>query len=111
MSGLAFCTTREQMADGAFSALLLRQMVSRRMKNLTDSEYTAAIEYTARKYHLPQRAGHLDLDHISIGRMDYIAEIVAEAVGQDRLSRSTLEIARNDREIETSGKQERNETA
>jgi hypothetical protein len=43
--------------------------------------------------------------------MDYIAEIVAEAVGQDRLSRSTLEIARNDREIETSGKQERNETA
>ena len=86
-------------------------MVSRRVKNLTDSEYTAAIEYTARKYHLPQRAGHLDLDHISIGRMDYIAEIVAEAVGQDRLSRSTLEIARNDREIETSGKQERNETA
>jgi len=66
---------------------------------------------TARKHHLPQRAGHLDLDHISIGRMDYIAEIVAEAVGQDRLSRSTLEIARNDREIETSGKQERNETA
>ncbi len=111
MDRLAFRATRDQITGDTFSALLFRQMVGRRVKDLTDSEYTVGLEYAIRKHHLPQHAGLLDLDHISIGRMDYIAELVAEAVGQDRLSRGTMEIARNERELEQSEKQERNETA
>lgn len=111
MTALAFRTMRDQITGDTFSAMLLHAMVNRRVKNLTDREYAAAMEYTARKHHLPQHAGLLNLEHISIGRMDYIAELVAEAVGQDRLSRGTMEIARNGRELGQTEKKERNETA
>ena len=111
MDRLAFRVTRNQITSDTFSVLLFHEMVRRRVKDLTDSEYAAGLEYAIRKYHLPQHSGLPDLDHISIGRMDYIAELVAEAVGQDRLSRGTMEIAQNERELEQSENQERNETA
>lgn len=111
MERLAFCATRDQITNDTFPPMLLHEMVRRRVKDLNDSEFTAGLEYTIRKYHLPQRAGRLDLDRISLGRMDYIAELVAETVGQDRLSNGTMEIARNDLELEEFEKQERNETA
>lgn len=108
MNRLAFRVTREQITSDTFSVLLFHEMVRQRVKGLTDSEYTAALEYTIRKYHLSQHAGLPDLDHISIGRMDYIAELVAETIGQDRLSHGTMEIAQNDMGVDAPG---RNETA
>ncbi len=84
MDRLAFRVTRNQITSDTFSVLLFHEMVRQRVKGLTDSEYTAGLEYAIRKYHLPQCSGLLDFDHISLGRMDYIAELVAEAVGQDR---------------------------
>jgi hypothetical protein len=52
---------------------------------------------------MEDRDGSIDLNGQDIG---YIAELVAEAVGQARLAEGTFEIARNDRELN-----ERNETA
>jgi uncharacterized protein YaiL (DUF2058 family) len=87
----------------SFAAVLLRSMVRQKTVKLTEEEYNAAVRYVIRKYHMEDRDGSIDLRGQDIG---YIAELVAEAVGQARLAEGTFEIARNDRELN-----ERNETA
>lgn len=62
---------------------------------LAPEEYDQAIRHVIRKYHMSDRHGGLDTRRQDIG---YIADLVAEAVGQDRLSRETLAIAEADRE-------------
>lgn len=109
---VAFRTTRRGVIDqDAFSAAMLYHMVKPRVAGLTDAEYAAGLEYAARKHRLPRRGGRLDLSGMSVGWLAYIADLVAEAIGQDRLSRGTMEIARSDRELEESEKQKGNETA
>lgn len=87
----------------SFAAVLLRSMVRQKTVKLTEEEYNAAVRYVIRKYRMEDRDGSIDLRGQDIG---YIAELVAEAVGQARLAEGTFEIARNDRELN-----ERNETA
>ena len=87
----------------SFAAVLLRSMVRQKTVKLTEEEYNAAVRYVIRKYRMEDRDGSIDLRGQDIG---YIAELVAEAVGQARLTEGTFEIARNDRELN-----ERNETA
>lgn len=62
---------------------------------LTPAEYDQAIRHVIRKYHMADRHGGLDMRRQD---SEYIAELIAEAVGQDRLSRGTLAIAEADRE-------------
>lgn len=87
---------------------LYRETARRVPGELVPAEYTRAVRYTIRKYRLAARGGTPDLRRQDVG---YIADLVVEAVGQGRLSRDTMEIARNARELEQSENQERNETA
>ena len=84
------------MHSESFPTLLLRAMVKRQVPRFTEAEYNAAVEYTIRKYGMDTRDGALDLHGQSA---EYIAELIAEAVGQDRLSSGTLAIAEADREL------------
>lgn len=96
-------------SEAAAAVKLYRLVTSRSGGNLTLAEYDKAVRYTIRKYHMASRDGTISLDGKDL---DYIAELVSEAVGQARLTNETLEIARNDRELESDQyKNERNETA
>ncbi len=93
----------------AIGAVRLYRRVARRVPgDLTAAEYTRAVRYAARKYHLAGCGGELDLQGHDL---EYISVLVAEAVGQDRLSRGTLAIAAADRDLAQSEKSERDETA
>lgn len=90
----------------SFAAAYLKHIVKLQVLGImTDTEYNAAILYTMRKYHLKPVGTSIDLHGQDV---DYISELVAEAIVQDRLSRGTLEIMKNDRELRNF---ERNETA
>ncbi|MFU0832765.1 MAG: hypothetical protein ACFWUC_07490 [Oscillospiraceae bacterium] len=78
----------------SFASALLWELVKQQVPQLTEDEYHAALRYTAQKHHMA---------------IEYIAALVAEAVGQARLSEGTLDIARNDRNLYL--KSEGNETA
>lgn len=96
---------RRERAD----AVRLYRLVERQVPGkLTMGEYARAVRYAARKYHLAGRCGEMDLQGHDL---EYISALVAEAVGQARLSRGTLAIAAADRGLEQSEKSERNETA
>ena len=80
------------------AAVRLYHLVQQRVPGgeLTLTEFDRAVRYTLRKYRMDDRDGGIDTRRQDIG---YIADLVAEAVGQDRLSRGTLAIAAADREI------------
>ena len=102
MNHIAFRTTPEIISDHhAFAALMLRRMVESHscIGKTSDEEYASGIAYAARKYKLPTDGGTLNISSMSAGHIAYIADLVAEAVGQDRLSRGTMEIAVNDAEL------------
>lgn len=76
----------------AFAAVRLYRMVERQVPgDLTRTEYERAVRYVIQKYPISSHS-----------RMDprYISVLIAEAIGQDRLSRGTLAIAAADRETE-----------
>lgn len=110
MTKLAFRTSRGCLTRGNFPAVLLRCMVRQNVPDLTDREYTAGLEYTARKYPLPQSGGRMKLEHQSIGGLAYLAGLVAEAVNQNRIFHGTLAMAEADRETKNQSK-ERGKTA
>ena len=84
-----------------FNAIRLYRMTAKQVPGeLGMDEYGRALRYTMHKY--PAACKYDPA---------YTALLITEAVGQDRLSRGTLEIAMNDRELEHPGKQEGNETA
>lgn len=80
------------------SAIKLYHMVQLRIPGeLTPAEYDRAVRYTVRKHpELADHSGGLDLHRES---QEYIAELISEAVGQDRLSSGTLAIAEADRKL------------
>lgn len=110
MTKLAFRTSRGCLTRGDFPAVLLRCMVRQNVKGLTDREYEAGLEYTARKHPLLRSGSRLELERKSIGWLAYLAELVAEAVNQHRISCGTLAMAEADRETENQSK-ERGKTA
>ncbi len=81
----------------AIGAVRLYRLVARRVPgDLTAAEYTRAVRYTIRKYRMADRKGCIDARRQN---PECAAMLIAEAVGQDRLSRGTLAIAAADREI------------
>jgi len=96
------------MHSESFPSLLLRAMVERQVPRFTEAEYNAAVEYTIRKYGMDTRDGALDLHGQNV---EYIAELIAEAVGQSRIENGTLEITRAARELNQNEFIGRNETA
>lgn len=61
---------------------------------MTPTEYDRAVQYTIRKYHMADRHGGLDMRRQD---PEYIAKLIAAAVGQDRLSRWSLAVVKEDR--------------
>lgn len=83
------------------NAVRLYRMTAKQVPGeLSTDEYGRALRYTMHKYPAAYKYDPA-----------YTALLITEAIGQDRLSRGTLEIAMNDRELEKSEKQEGNETA
>ena len=114
MNGIIFRTTPEVISNHrAFAALILRSMVEnhRRIGKTSDEEYASGIAYAAHKYKLPMAGGTLNISGMSAGHLAYIADLIAETIGQRRIAEATMKIARDGRELEQSEKQERNETA
>lgn len=96
----------------SYSAALLFHKVKLKVDNLTSAEYGDAVQLITRKHHLPQRVGRLDLNNMSVGRIVYIGDLVAEAIGQARISRGLLDIERSARKLDEPQKSiERDETA
>ena len=113
MNGITFRTTREGISNHrAFAALILRRMVEnhRHIGKTSDEEYASGIADAAHKYKLPTDGGTLNISGMSAGHLAYIADLIAEMIGQRRIADATMEIARNDQELEQSEKQEGNET-
>ena len=78
------------------ATIKLYRMVARRVPGeLPPTEYDRAVRYVIQKYHMADRNGGIDMHQQD---PEYISMLVAEAVGQDRLSRGTLAIAVADRE-------------
>jgi hypothetical protein len=78
------------------NAVRLYRMVERQVPGeLTEKEFDRAIQYVIQKYGLDDRDG-LPMSHQN---PEYISHLIAEAVGQDRLSRGTLAIAQAEREL------------
>jgi hypothetical protein len=78
------------------NAVRLYRMVERQVPGeLTEKEFDRAIQYVIQKYGLDDRGG------LPMNRQnpEYISYLIAEAVGQDRLSRGTLAIAQAEREL------------
>lgn len=114
MDRLAFRTTPEVISNHqAFAALMLRRMVENHshIGQTTDEEYASGIAYAAHKYKLPTDGGALNITGMSAGHLAYIADLIAETIGQRRIADATMEITQNGQELEQSEKQERNETA
>jgi hypothetical protein len=87
----------------------LHSLVAQRIPDdLDPAEYSRAVRYTIHKYHLAGHDGRLDMHGLDPG---YMADLVAEAVGQDRIARGTMAIAEADRDLAQSEKPERDETA
>ena len=57
--------------------------------DLTDQNFQEALRYTIRKHHLGDKHDMIDFDGSDL---DYLAELIAETVQQDRLWRDTLNI-------------------
>jgi hypothetical protein len=114
MDRLAFRTTPEVISNHqVFAALMLRRMVENHshIGKTSDEEYASGIAYAAHKYKLPTDGGTLNITGMSAGHLAYIADLIAETIGQRRIADATMEVARNGQELEQSEKQERNETA
>ena len=90
----------------ALAAVKLYRMVAQRVPgDLLPTEYIRAVRYAIRKHRLTEHSGIPDMLWTDQG---YLTELVAEAVGQEMLSRGTMEIAVADQKLE---KSERDETA
>ena len=116
---LAWCvwrlTGKIRMLDAArrrreaLAAVKLYRMVAQRVPgDLLPTEYIRAVRYAIRKHRLTEHSGIPDMLWTDQG---YLTELVAEAVGQERLSRGTMEIAQNELELDQSEQSERDETA
>ncbi|XOQ44683.1 MAG: hypothetical protein ACFWTN_09610 [Clostridium sp.] len=78
------------------NAVRLYRKVERQVPGeLTEKEFDRAIQYVIQKYGLDDRGGL----RMSRQNPEYISYLIAEAVGQDRLSRGTLAIAQAEREL------------
>ena len=90
----------------ALAAVKLYRMAAQRVPGgLLPTEHVRAVRYAIRKHRLTEHSGIPDMLWTDQG---YLTELVAEAVGQERLSRGTMEIAVADQKLE---KSERDETA
>lgn len=73
----------------SYSAALLEHMVKLKGNNFTRAEYFDAVQRITAEHHLPQRGGRLDLKGMSVGRIAYIADLVAEAIGEARAAKAS----------------------
>ena len=90
---------RKQVVD----AVKLFKAVSRRIPQLTDSEYDDAVKYVIRKYHMADKHGGLDTEGQST---EYIAMLISETIEQNRLFQATLAIAQAGEEVDSKSKDE-----
>lgn len=86
---------------GAFAAALLYHMVRLQVvkvgEDLKPVEYEKALQLTIRKHNLKMRGRFIDLRDQDI---EYISDLVTEAVNQERISQALLGLAEINRDIE-----------
>lgn len=71
--------------------------------DLTDQNFQEALRYIIRKHHLGDNRGMIDFDGSDL---DYLAELVAETVQQNRLWDDTLNIIKVDASSSANSKEE-----
>jgi hypothetical protein len=97
-----FTALRDPQIDpGAFAAALLyhivRLQVMKSGADLKPAEYDQALQLTIRKRNLKIRGRFIDLRDQDI---EYISDLVTEAVNQERISQALLGLAEINRDIE-----------